>query len=78
MNQWKHQCNICGKEIVKNGQYPEDSLYIEKNWGYFSAKDGEKHRIRMCETCYDLWIKSFQIPPYVEEVTELMSEQIEK
>jgi len=73
MKNQKHLCNICGKELIQSGQFREDSLYIEKNWGYFSEKDGERHRIRMCENCYDLWIKSFKIPPQVEEVTELLS-----
>ena len=73
MKQSKYSCNICGKEIRKSGQYPEDSLYIEKEWGYFSDKDGERHIIRMCENCYDMWIKSFHIPPHVEEVTEILN-----
>lgn len=72
MKQEKHYCNICGKEMTETGLYQEDSIYIEKKWGYFSEKDGEKHSIRMCENCYDLWIKSFKIPPQVEEMTELM------
>ena len=46
---------------------------IDKNWGYFSDKDGERHRIVLCETCYDMWIKSLKIPPVVEEVTEILS-----
>ena len=73
MNQLNHCCNICGREIEESGKNREDSLYIEKDWVYFSLKDGEKHVIRMCETCYDMWIKSFQIPPHVEEVTEILN-----
>lgn len=73
MKNIKQQCNICGNEIMESGISREDSLYIEKNWGYFSQKDGEKHCIRMCEKCYDLWIKSFKIPPHVEEITEFLS-----
>ena len=73
MNKQKKYCNLCGKEIIESGNLREDSLYIEKNWGYFSEKDGERHIIRMCETCYDMWIKSFKIPPHVEEVTELLT-----
>ena len=73
MKQFEHSCNICGKEISNSGLSREDSLYIEKEWGYFSEKDGEKHSIRMCEKCYDMWIKTFRIPPHVEEVTEILS-----
>ncbi|MBE5956665.1 MAG: hypothetical protein E7253_09455 [Lachnospiraceae bacterium] len=73
MKNQKHLCNICGKEIKETGISREDSLYIEKKWGYFSEKDGERHIIRMCEACYDMWIKSFKIPPQMEEITELLS-----
>lgn len=72
MKQPKHYCNMCGKTIVESGLSREDSVYIEKQWGYFSEKDGEKHVIRLCEKCYDMWIKSFQTPPHVEEVTEIL------
>ena len=34
-------CNKCGKEIVVTRGIPqEDVLDIEKQWGYFSEKDG--------------------------------------
>ena len=49
-----------------------DYLKIEKNWGYFSNKDGTCQKINICEECYDDMIKSFQIPPTVEENTELL------
>lgn len=32
-------CNCCGKEIEERKQ---DYIYIEKEWNYFSAKDGVK------------------------------------
>lgn len=65
---------MCGKEIKESGLHREDSVYIEKKWGYFSEKDGEKHVVVLCENCYDMWIKSFKIPPRVEEITEILSE----
>ena len=49
-----------------------DYLRIEKNWGYFSNKDGICQKINICEECYDEMIKGFQIPPNVEENTELL------
>ena len=56
-------CNKCGKEIeTENGILMEDVLSVEKRWGYPSDKDNEVHRFDLCETCYDRWIQSFQIP----------------
>jgi len=31
----------------------------EKQWGYFSQKDGENHVLDICEECYDKWRSSF-------------------
>lgn len=56
-------CNKCGKEIqVKSGIPSEDTLQVEKRWGYFSEKDNEEHVFDLCETCYDELIAGFQIP----------------
>lgn len=49
-----------------------DYVKIEKNWGYFSNKDGTCAKINICEECYDEMVKGFQIPPTVEENTELL------
>ncbi len=66
-------CNQCGKEIRQAGEFAPDFLEIEKAWGYFSdGKDGQRHRIMLCEQCYDAWISGFTQPVEVEEVTELM------
>ena len=59
---------ICMEECVEKADY----LKIEKNWGYFSNKDGMNHKINICEACYDEMVKSFQIPPEEEENTELL------
>lgn len=67
----KH-CNMCGKKIKESGLDREDTLVIEKKWGYFSKKDGEIHKIRLCEECYDRWITSLKIPPERKENTELL------
>lgn len=56
-------CNKCGKEIVVTRGIPqEDVLDIEKQWGYFSEKDGQTDRFDICEDCYEEWIESFLIP----------------
>lgn len=72
MKKMKKCCNMCGKEIKEQGLDREDSLWIEKKWGYFSNKDGIIHKICLCEACYDSWIRTFSIPPVTEENTELL------
>lgn len=60
-------CNKCGKEIlVKQDIAQEDTVFVEKRWGYFSSKDNEVHRFDLCEECYDEFVGSFQIPIEIE------------
>lgn len=69
----KIYCNVCGKEIGDLTQLQrEDFVYIEKEWGYFSNKDGEHHIIRICESCYDRWTHTFQIPVEKRDVIEMV------
>lgn len=57
-------CNCCGKEIPKDCHgYFEDYIHIEKDWGYFSNKDGKHHSFDLCESCYDKILKNFCISP---------------
>lgn len=66
-------CNCCGKVIcIEKGLATQDYLYVKKEWGYFSEKDGVIQEFRICEACYDEWIKSFRIPVYTAEVTEVI------
>ena len=61
-------CHCCGHDL---GQ--REFVHIEKIWGYFSNnKDGQKHKIRLCEECYDAWVRRFKYPPDIEEITELI------
>ena len=61
-------CNKCGKEIpVSKGVASQDVLQIEKQWGYFSEKDGRRDRFDLCEECYDELVKSFLIPMESED-----------
>ena len=48
----------------------EDYVLIQKEWGYFSDKDGKKYTLRMCENCYDKLVAACVIPPEIENVTE--------
>lgn len=66
-------CNCCKKIIQEKDRIPDtEFLHVEKEWGYFSGKDGERQEFDICEACYDKWIKGFQIPVKTIEVTELV------
>lgn len=66
-------CNMCGKEIsMELEMTKEEMLHIEKNWGYFSQKDGEIHSLDLCEECYDSLIKRLRHPVQIKEATELI------
>lgn len=69
----KIYCNHCGKMLhIGQAEQSEDCLKVEKEWGYFSAKDRELHTFYLCETCYDAWIQTFEIPVSREQVEELL------
>lgn len=56
-------CNKCGKVIRVNCEIPQEEVFsAEKRWGYFSNKDNEVHRFDLCESCYDKFVETFQIP----------------
>ena len=62
-------CNGCGRELkVEKEILREGSFSADVRFGYFSRKDGLRHKFDLCEDCYDKWISSFAIP--VEEITE--------
>lgn len=66
-------CNCCKKVILEQNGIPKaEYLHVEKQWGYFSGKDGEKQEFDLCEECYDMLVRSFQIPVKSQEVTELI------
>lgn len=62
-------CNRCGRELKsERGIIREGCFTADVRFGYFSRKDGERHRFDLCEQCYDQWISDFCIP--VEKITE--------
>lgn len=66
-------CNVCGIPLEINQVVSKkDYVFIQKKWGYFSEKDGEVHTIRLCEHCYDQWVRSFKVPVTIREQTELL------
>lgn len=66
-------CNKCGKELkqqedmIREGYFSADVIF-----GYFSNKDGLRHRWDLCESCYDELTDSFQIPVEENEENELV------
>ncbi len=64
-------CNQCGKVLeIQNQRLEEGVFTAEKEWGYFSRKDGEHHSFDLCEDCYDKLVQGFQIPVTTSEKTE--------
>ena len=64
------RCNVCGRRISPDSAHPyQDYLSIEKEWGYDSPYDGERHQIDVCSACYRQWLTSFVLPPAEEEET---------
>ena len=62
-------CNQCKKELKnQNGVLKEGCLSVDQVFGYFSRKDGIRHRFDLCEDCYDKLVQSFVLP--VEETPE--------
>ena len=66
-------CNKCGKAFARvNDIYREDFLEINKDWGFFSVKDGKTYRFAICEDCCESLVKSFVVPVEVSDTTELV------
>ena len=66
-------CNCCKKNLeVQNGIITEGVFSVEYAFGYFSNKDEEIHKFDLCEKCYDVWIRKFEIPVDVVNNTELL------
>lgn len=62
-------CNCCKKELkLEKGVLKEEYFSVDHVFGYFSRKDGIRHRFDLCEDCYDKLIQSFALP--VEETVE--------
>lgn len=66
-------CNQCGREMrVENGWIREGHFFGENSFGYFSHKDGQRHRFDLCEDCYDALNRQFLIPSEIVENEELL------
>ncbi|WP_250277837.1 hypothetical protein [[Clostridium] colinum] len=55
-------CNMCGKAIQKDkfGKFCE-YLSVDKQWGYLSSLDGQKHSFDLCDSCYKDIVSKFKI-----------------
>lgn len=66
-------CNNCGHTVDVAGGLPkEEFLKVDKQWGYFSGKDGQIHQFDLCEQCYDRLLAGFLFPVNAEEAKELL------
>lgn len=66
-------CNACAKQIALKQEIVQEGCFeADYSWGYFSKKDGMRHRFDLCEDCYDAWIGGFRIPVTESENTEMI------
>ena len=69
-NEGKSICNCCGRVLEQ-----EEYINIEKQWGYFSDRDGTIQRGKICEECFERIAKTFKIPLEEELLTELLEKR---
>lgn len=66
-------CNQCGRALkVENGILKEGCFHGDFAFGYFSERDGMRHRFELCEACYNKMIAGFQIPVWETQEQELL------
>lgn len=55
-------CNMCGEKIQKDkfGKFC-DYLSVDKEWGYLSSIDGQKHSFDLCNDCYLSIVSKFKL-----------------
>lgn len=65
-------CNQCKKQLKGDENLLKEGCFsVDYTFGYFSNKDGTRHRFELCEDCYDRMIRQFAIPVEEDEETEL-------
>lgn len=66
-------CNQCEKELRSDGEYLKEGCFtVDYTFGYFSRRDGVRHRFDLCEDCYNKLIGQFAIPVEEDAQTELL------
>ena len=69
----RFRCNKCGRDLKMQGSIPvEDYILVNKQWGYFSKKDGKTYRFIICEECSDKIFGGFEVPVDISDTTELL------
>jgi hypothetical protein len=57
---------------VESGLLKEGCFSADVEFGYFSDKDGTRHRFDLCEDCYDELIASMAVPVETIHQTEMV------
>lgn len=66
-------CNKCGRELrVEDGYVKEGCFTANFAFGYFSRRDGMRHRFDLCEDCYDELLGTFAVGVEESEEKELV------
>lgn len=66
-------CNGCGRSLrVEGGILKEGCCSVDTVFGYFSSRDGIRHRFDLCEECYTKMIEKFKVPVEESEESELL------
>jgi hypothetical protein len=66
-------CNKCGKTMnVERGMIKEGCFFVDTKFGYFSKKDGSRHRFDLCEECFDELLDSLSVPAEIIQDTEFI------
>ncbi|MBD5460346.1 MAG: hypothetical protein HDR26_05300 [Lachnospiraceae bacterium] len=66
-------CNGCGRSLrVEGGILKEGCCSVDMAFGYFSSRDGMRHRFDLCEECYTNIIEKFKVPVEESEENELL------
>jgi hypothetical protein len=66
-------CNKCGKSLtVERGMIKEGYFSVDTGFGYFSKKDGCRHKFDLCEECFDELVDSLSVPAEILQDTELI------
>jgi hypothetical protein len=58
-------CDRCGGSCWDKEHMNLEFAEMKAMWGYCSSKDCERHKIQICEKCYDEMIKTMGIKPQV-------------
>lgn len=58
-------CDRCGGSCWDKEDMNLEFAEMKVMWGYASSKDLERHKIQLCESCYDETIKIMGIKPQI-------------